>query len=290
MGNSLYMQIINALFCYVLQADPVQLKGFLQVVQMACQGRGLQKVTLSSLAPASSKQVEKLKKKLTILSKKDYPITTSFPPSLEKLQVSHCNLRKIETRILSLRNLVVLDLHENHLKTLPTNFDSLQNLSELRLAKNEIEDVSKGFCTSSLTTSLTYLDLSYNKIKFIKSHFSSLTALVTLKFDNNEISSLPQGIGSLCRLRCFTATNNQLKTLPAGFTDLHLDQLDLYNNPFLEDGPATAINKLQFPTLLECTARYIRKTRYCWALYLLITHTHYVLIKKSHQIVVNSFY
>ena len=45
-----------ASFC-VLQADPVQLKGFLSVVKMAVQGKSLDQITLTSLAPASANQV-----------------------------------------------------------------------------------------------------------------------------------------------------------------------------------------------------------------------------------------
>ena len=39
------------------QADPIQLKGMLTVLRMGCQGQGLDKVSLTTLAPASAKQV-----------------------------------------------------------------------------------------------------------------------------------------------------------------------------------------------------------------------------------------
>ena len=58
----------------MFQADPMELKGFLTVVRMALQGENLEKVTLSSLAPASAKAVEKLKTKMTIKSKENIPL------------------------------------------------------------------------------------------------------------------------------------------------------------------------------------------------------------------------
>lgn len=50
-----------------------------------------------------ARDVEKPKKKLTIVSKKDYPLTSNFPYSLEQLQVSYCKLSRVDMRMLSLK-------------------------------------------------------------------------------------------------------------------------------------------------------------------------------------------
>ena len=231
------------------------------VVKLASQGQSLEKVTLSSLAPAGTKLIEKLKTKLTVLCRKDYPITTNFPKGLETLQVYDCVLKKVDSRILQLRRLTVLDLSRNHIKKLPDCFDGTPQLAELKLANNHIEDIPKGFCSGCLRTSLTYLDLSSNKLKYLRPYFSSLKALVTLKLDHNELVCLSAGIERIRDLRFLSATNNRLRTLPAGFAQLQLDSLDIGNNLFLEDGPETAINKLGFLPLVECAARAIRKFR-----------------------------
>ena len=198
---------------------------------------------------------------MQITSRKDYPITTNFPSSLETLLVVGCNLKKVDSRMLKLRNLMVLDLSHNCIRRLPEDLDRIQSLSDLNLAGNQIEDIPKSFCESSLVDSLHTLDLSHNKLKIIKPWLCKLKNIVNLKLDNNEIVVLPAKLGSLKRLRNFTASKNQLRTLPVSFIQLRLENLDLFDNHFLEDGPSSAINRLQFPTLLEVAARAIYKMK-----------------------------
>ena len=224
---------------------------------MGHQGQGIDKLSLSSLAPVSAKQVEKLKKKLAVMCRRDYPITTNFPHALETLIVQECNLKRIDSRMLQLRRLVSLDLSHNHLKSLPENFESVPLLSELKLSDNHIEEVPSGFCNGSLANSLTTLDLSQNRIKILKPYFCGLQSLVNLKLDKNELLFLPQMLGTIPKLRSFTGANNQLRTLPVSFTQFTLDTLDLFGNCFLLDGVNTAIDRLQDPTLLEAAARVI---------------------------------
>ena len=65
----------------------IQLKSFLSVIKLALQGKSLDNITLSSLAPASTKNLEPPKTSMVVLNKKDYPLTKNFPSSLESLQV-----------------------------------------------------------------------------------------------------------------------------------------------------------------------------------------------------------
>ena len=245
----------------------MQLKGFLTVVRMALQGENLEKVTLSSLAPVSAKTVEKLKTKLAIKSKREYPLTTNFPSQLVHLSVVTCNLKKIEGRILALRHLTQLDMSENCIRELPTDFEKINCLSELVLHDNQIEEIPKGFCTGALSRTLNLLDLGNNKLRMIRPYVGKLQNLVTLKLFNNQIVVLSSKLRDLTQVRTLQVNNNQLRTLPVGFGDLRLDALDLSENPFLDDGPATAIDKLRFPSLLETTARAIKKLRFdCYIL------------------------
>ena len=239
----------------------MQLKGFLTVVRMALQGDSLEKVKLSSLAPVSAKTVEKLKTKMTITSKRDYPITTGFPSQIENLVVVTCNLKKIEGRILALRHLTRLDMSENCIRELPTDFENLTGLCELILHHNQIEEIPKVFCIGNLSRTLNLLDLGNNKLRIIRPFFGKLRNLVTLKLHGNQIVVLSSSMRDLTQLRTLQVNNNQLRTLPAGFADLRLDALDLSDNQFLDDGPSTAIDKLHFPTLLETAARAIKKLK-----------------------------
>ncbi len=59
---------------------------------------------------ATSSQVTKPKTKLVVTEKKEYPITTNFPSSLETLSVNGINLKKLDSRMMKLRLLVSLDL------------------------------------------------------------------------------------------------------------------------------------------------------------------------------------
>lgn len=85
------------------QADGNSLKNFLSVARLAERGTDPSSIPLSKLTPVRAREVEQPKKKLTIVSKKDYPLTSNFPYSLEQLQVSYCKLSRVDMRMLSLK-------------------------------------------------------------------------------------------------------------------------------------------------------------------------------------------
>lgn len=86
-----------------LQADANSLKNFLSAARLADRGSDTSSLPLSTLTPVRARDVEQPKKKLTIVSKKDYPLTSNFPYSLEQLQVSYCKLSRVDMRMLSLK-------------------------------------------------------------------------------------------------------------------------------------------------------------------------------------------
>lgn len=90
-------------FVSVFQADSNSLKNFLSAARLADRGSETGSLPLSTLTPVRARDVEQPKKKLTVLSKKDYPLTSSFPYSLEHLQVSWCKLSRVDMRMLSLK-------------------------------------------------------------------------------------------------------------------------------------------------------------------------------------------
>jgi len=53
------------------------------------QGQPVDKSAFSALVPLTAKKIEKARTVMVITSKKEYPITSNFPPSLEKLQVAY---------------------------------------------------------------------------------------------------------------------------------------------------------------------------------------------------------
>ncbi|XP_033736258.1 leucine-rich repeat protein 1-like [Pecten maximus] len=246
----------------ISKADTLQLKNFLSVLRLGAQGKSLDNITLSRLAPASSKNVEKPKTRLIINSRKEYPLTTNFPSRLEFLQVSQCRLKKVDSRILKLHHLVELNLSENVLEILPEDFSNVPNLSSVTLAHNNLNIISPKFCLqSTLQNTLRFLDLGQNQLEILPLQICELQCLVTLKIDNNQLKYLPPTIGRLKCLKYLSAVGNKIETLPASMTQLQLETIDLYGNPFLQDIHNSLPDRFPDITLMECCARSIRKHR-----------------------------
>ena len=237
----------------------MELKSLMSVIRMAYQGKELDKRILSTLAPASAKQVERLRTKLTITSRKDYPLTTGFSQSLSQLKISECTLKRIDNRILKLNKLVNLDLSQNNLQSLPEEWDGLTSLKELVITHNSISAFSKGFLNSHLKSNLALLDLSHNKLTHFHPDLCTFN-VVTLKLDNNCISGIPRSIQQMHHLQFLSMCSNRLVKLPLEFCQLRLDKLDLFGNPFPARASDRVVNKLETPhTLLEFSARAIKK-------------------------------
>lgn len=248
----------------ISKADPLQLKNFLNLVKKAAVGENIEHITLSVLAPASAKNVEKPKSKLIILSRKEYPLTTNFPSSLIHLQVSACKLKRIDSRIFDLKKLEVLNLSENSLESVSTDFGKLKTLREVYLNNNVITILDPKFCLlNNLALTLGVLDLSFNQIKQLPLQICELINLYNLKVNNNCLECLPPTIGRLKKLRHFSASQNKLTFLPASFMQLQFEYIDLYGNAFPDEFDETVDGEdnVGVPTLVEACARSIRKYR-----------------------------
>ncbi|KAM5129051.1 leucine-rich repeat protein 1 [Mantella aurantiaca] len=238
------------------KADVCNLKNFISAVSLAHRGTDANPVPLSRLIPAKTSEIEKPRAKLIITCKKDYPLTKSFPYSLEHLQVSFCKLARVDMRMLCLKRLQKLDLSNNHIKKLPKTIGDLVYLQELTLHNNFLESFEVELCNSTLRNSLKALDLSENKLKALPVQFCNLRELVSLKLDSNELIRLPFGIGKLSKLRFLSATKNKLPYLPSSFRMLVLEKLDLFGNPFVRATPMVPDIQLKVPlSLLETASR-----------------------------------
>lgn len=233
------------------QADANSLKNFLSAARLADRGSDMNSLPLSTLTPVRARDVEKPKKKLTIMSKKDYPMTSNFPYSLEQLQVSYCRLSRIDLRMLSLKSLRKLDLSNNHIKKLPATIGDLGCLADLVLHNNHLESFSEALCLSSLQGTLQNLDLSHNRLQALPAQLCQLRELVNLKLDDNKLKCLPFRIGHLSKLRFLSAAHNQLSLLPDNFRKLSLENLDLFGNPFTQPNPLDHHMELTFPLSLQ---------------------------------------
>ncbi|XP_077394398.1 leucine-rich repeat protein 1 [Festucalex cinctus] len=244
------------------KADANSLKHFLSAARLADKGSDASSLPLSTLTPVRARDVEQPKKKLTIVSKKDYPLTSSFPYSLEQLQVSYCKLSRVDMRMLSLKALRKLDLSNNHIKKLPATIGDLACLSELVLHSNHLEAFSEALCLSTLQRTLQILDLSQNRLQALPAQFCQLRELVNLKLDDNKLAFLPFHLGRLSKLRFLSAAHNQLAVLPGDFRKLRLENLDLFGNPFVQPNPLDHTMRLSFPvSLQELASRTIANLR-----------------------------
>lgn len=81
-------------------------------------------------------------------------------------QISNCNLKRLDSRILNLKQLVHLDMSDNRLTCVPAQLRELGALSSLILSNNVICEFSTELCTSTshLCGNLRTLDLSGQSI------------------------------------------------------------------------------------------------------------------------------
>ncbi|XP_037550689.1 leucine-rich repeat protein 1 [Nematolebias whitei] len=255
------------------KADANSLKSFLAAARLADRGGDTHSLPLSTLTPVRARDVEQPKKKLAIMSKKDYPLTSSFPHTLEQLQVSYCRLSRVDMRMLSLKALRRLDLSNNHIKKLPATIGDLSCLSELVLHNNHLEAFSEALCLSTLQRTLQVLDLSQNRLQSLPVQFCQLRELVHLKLDNNKLVCLPFHVGRLTKLRFLFAAHNQLTVLPCDFRKLSLENLDLFGNPFVHPNPLDHTMQLTFPLpLQEIASRAVAELRIPYGPHLIPAH------------------
>lgn len=182
-------------------------------------------------------------------------------PSLQNLECLNMRntqrtLQNFPTSLDSLLNLSELDLSQNALPKIPDCLYNMPTLKRLNLSDNEISELSSGV---EFWQKLETLNLSRNKLTSLPVSICKLTNLRRLYLNDNQLDfeGIPSGIGKLCSLEIFSASNNHLEMVPEGLCRcgalkklnlssnrlitlpdaIHLlsdlDQLDLRNNPDL---------------------------------------------------------
>lgn len=137
-------------------------------------------------------------------------------------------------------NLVVLDLHKNHLKgALSNEIEKLNQLEILCLSDNEIE----GILPNSLYKLAALKVLLLNNNKFsgnLSSEIVNLNSLQNLSlFDNNFEGEIPKELESLSNLSELNLSYNKFKgSVSRNLTvldSLNMTMFDSHGNPFLLD-------------------------------------------------------
>lgn len=239
----------------------------------------LKKGILCPILSNSTNKVVIPKTKLSILSRADYPVTTSFPETLTYLKISGIALKKFDRRLLHLKLLEILDLSNNQITVLPETMHNLSRLKQLHLSNNEIKILPETFINSAR---VICLDMSHNQLMTIPSCICRLSGLQILKVDHNKLRCLPSTISKLKNLRTLTLSCNQIRILPESFQALALDHIDVFGNPFENSSQEIPLNPgsltIRVATLLAISAKSTIKFKLKYTEedipYTLITYLH----------------
>lgn len=174
--------------------------------------------------------------------------------ALKKLRVNTRNYEwgpskslEIQTKAFDgLRELQVLDLSKNNLRTVPDSvLCSLNNLQVLNLTENRIRTSENiGFAEQLCNNAggeLQTLDVSYNELRSVTENWglSKLRRLQQLYLQNNNITEISaDALAGLSSLKILNISHNHIETLPidlfAGTKELreiHLQRNELYELP-----------------------------------------------------------
>ncbi|KAL5712941.1 Plant intracellular Ras-group-related LRR protein 6 [Ranunculus cassubicifolius] len=149
---------------------------------------------------------------------------------LHKLDLSNNHLERIpESLTARLRNVVVLDMHSNQLKSLPNSIGCLFKLRHLNVSGNLLESLPK---TIENCRSLEELNANFNRLKSLPETMGfELNNLQKLSVNSNMLAYLPYTLSHLTNLRILDARLNCLRSLPDGLENLiHLEILTVSQN------------------------------------------------------------
>lgn len=170
---------------------------------------------------------------------------------LTKLILACNKISTISDKISNLGSLLILDLHDNQLQSLPDSLAELSRLTKLNLGhnrltalpsalyslkelqvlqcnNNQIETIEEQICEINM---LNNINLAHNNIKSLPGSFGFLTKVTNLNLSSNSLEMIPAEISSMTSLATLDLTNNNLTEIPWNLKDLgHLEILYLRNN------------------------------------------------------------
>ncbi|KAH9496169.1 Leucine-rich repeat protein 1 [Bulinus truncatus] len=238
------------------KVDPNQLSVFIKIIKLAAEGKPFSEKALSTLSPASAKDMAKPITSLHVASPSQYP--SCFPKSLQELMVNSCSLKRVSPLITALKNLRVLDLSDNCVSQLPESFSQLIGLHTLNLSNNKLNVFPPVLCKSDIRKHLVHLDMRHNEIQFLPLDMTKFQKLLTLNLGHNQIKHLPESTSFIKTLQNIFLPDNRLEFLPGTLLSKFFDTVDFSNNNFvmgsvIKDKSET----FPFPTLAELAARTV---------------------------------
>lgn len=243
-----------------IQAEHIQLRGFLLLLKRALEGKVTPKeLTLSSMSVTAVPLKNIAPKKLVVKNRSELP-TKGFPRTLESVHINEIGLSKLCIGILQLQKLRVLDISDNCIEYLPNELKNLP-LGELNLSKNQLGKSTFnqwGWIGGILLKSLRTINISDNNLRYLPGQFVKFEGIINISLDNNQLRALPAGFGNFRNLRTLSVSNNSLVQVPGSMKRLHLENLDISNNNFRPISVAAVFPKpLPVCTLKESAARKV---------------------------------
>ncbi|XP_078406532.1 E3 ubiquitin-protein ligase LRSAM1 isoform X3 [Cetorhinus maximus] len=158
------------------------------------------------------KQTEEARKRL------EYQICLAREAGADDiLDISKCELSEIPVSVFSMCRVLqkkVLIIHTNHLSTMLPKSCNIQDLSMLKIL-----DLHDNHLTSlpedmGQLVSLQVLNVEQNHLKFLPNSLSTLAQLQTLNLKGNRIRKVPESLNGLRSLRTFDISQNRIQILP----------------------------------------------------------------------------
>ncbi|ORX61796.1 L domain-like protein [Hesseltinella vesiculosa] len=147
---------------------------------------------------------------------------------LDQLTMLDLSLNNFESMhgLENMKQLNVLTMGSNKLKSLSMEIANMTQLKALILSKNEIKRIKY----LNHLTQLNTLVLSYNNIRTLPS-IQAMTQLTKVNLSHNQFSIIPDLTAQAACLKELRLNDNQITTIPATLRQCHaLETLDLGNN------------------------------------------------------------
>jgi Leucine rich repeat/Leucine rich repeat N-terminal domain len=158
----------------------------------------------------------------------DVPTNFGTLPFLLVLDLSDNAITSLPAKIGEMTQLLVLGLRGNRLTTITSKIGKLTQLVELDLSGNGLTAFPG---ESSNLVNLLKLHLNHNALVKLPAEIGNLIKLQELNLHQNNLAQLPAEVGTLTKLLALRLHNNRLTTIPAEISHLHkLQEFTLQNN------------------------------------------------------------
>jgi Leucine-rich repeat (LRR) protein len=135
-------------------------------------------------------------------------LDNSISDNISQVHLDKMDLTEIPDKIFTFKNLQVLNISSNLIKTIPHKISNLKNLQELYLDKNLITTLPPEFGN---LINLRKLIISNNQITELPKTFYNLSKLEILNIAGNQLTEIPDDVVKLSNLEYLYLRNNKLR-------------------------------------------------------------------------------